>query len=686
MVNIAAATCAFWLEKGRSARKDGAKGAISMMLSAAFVAAVLLAEQAPARSEAPTAARTVAFEAAMAKGDYKAASAVAEEMIVERHRLPLAPDPLLNGFIGRLALAAGYPAHALAYLDLADSAGVPEPERLEARLALATAREQVGDAVGAGKILASLDSAPLGPAEKERVALARARLALADDPAAALAAVRPFLGSGRWQAETIAARAESLLGHAAEAREAADRAWTSAASAPPDDYAPAQVALVRAALAGAAGDRSQLEAMLTAGGAAANLVSRAATDGLPLCGEGGLGPSDAVTFTLFHGAARRQDLTPVAATRAAAVRPFLEALAGRDLLRTVSNTGGGTVLTVRCRPSLSLAYDAPRRTADPRTAWLAEHGLYEEITRAAKVEDINALSTELEQLSHDFGDDDVRLVPLRLQLAAMLESRARKEGDVEEWQVKDMQRKALAGVAKIGGGDGLFETDEDASAAEAIRSAGSFENSLALYRSTMLRRLRQRPLDEAYTAMLGWAAEDRDLPSAMQRQAANALLERFPAKSADKRRRALLLRLAYYEKEEDPKQARAIWREAGAPEDSCQAIDVPPKVESHSITDADYPHDPLRFSLEGTTVFEATIGADGRIVSSRLILSTPPLLFDDAIAAKFADFRLSPPRSGDRARACRGFIQPILWKLPEPPRRPSEDLSPGVQLPEKERA
>src|SRR3954452_18524344 len=154
----------------------------------------------PAANAPPPSAELERFEAAMAGGDYQRASKVAQALIIARRRAaaPLAPDPLLAGLVGRLVLAGGDTTQALGYLLHSEGGDVPERQRIAARLALAEAEEKVGD-VDSAKAAARAAEAGATPADRRRLALEGARLALVEDPAAALAAAQGLAdGPGRW--------------------------------------------------------------------------------------------------------------------------------------------------------------------------------------------------------------------------------------------------------------------------------------------------------------------------------------------------------------------------------------------------------------------------------------------------------------------------------------------------------
>jgi hypothetical protein len=112
-------------------------------------------------------------------------------------------------------------------------------------------------------------------------------------------------------------------------------------------------------------------------------------------------------------------------------------------------------------------------------------------------------------------------------------------------------------------------------------------------------------------------------------------------------------------------------------------LDEPPHVQEHGITAEDYPADVVKFGIEGETAFDATIGSDGRIAGSRLILSSPSLLFDPAIGARLPGFKLGLPSSAGKARTCRGYIQTVRWTLPDRDDDEEDQGAPPFRVPER---
>ena len=147
----------------------------------------------------------------------------------------------------------------------------------------------------------------------------------------------------------LASQAHSLLGDRVAALAAADRAWALAPALPEQQFAPLRAALLRAGLAAAASDRSQLLAMLNLAGASEVEMKGEIRTYLPTCGEGGLTPADHATFAAYGADLEWERLMPVAASRPAAVAPFVRALGGRQLLNRSRQAPGGLVVTVRCR-------------------------------------------------------------------------------------------------------------------------------------------------------------------------------------------------------------------------------------------------------------------------------------------------------------------------------------------------
>jgi hypothetical protein len=491
---------------------------------------------------------------------------------------------------------------------------------------------------------------------------------LIEQPASVVAASRNLVGKlparSRWEADLIEAQAHALSGDAVAAKAAADRAWSGAADAPADQLAPLRVGLQRAGLAAARGDQDGLLAMLNAVGASVTGLDKAAGNGLPVCG-GALRPDDWVIFAVYTGTTPEQILMPVAASAPHAILPFYDALAGRSLLSTISAAPSGTVFTARCRSFLSADWTPVRRDPEPSVEWMAQRSLIIPAFHDASLEGVNTLSAEIDALASKYPKSPL-LIPLRLELATRLTMRSSKEGDVQEWQVTEAQNKAFEAVREIGGADGFAPPAWLAASQKvAAASATSPEEWLRLHRVQTMRLIPELPEDIGLALASEWLEQDVDLPGETRLEVVETLLRRLAGQPSDPRRVALLMRKgAVLQTLGDGAAARATFQAAGAPASLCSAYDTEPKLVSMDITDDDYPVAAIRHSIEGVTVVEENVSADGAVSGHRIILSAPSTIFDPVVAREVKAFKLDPPRRAGKVRACQGLVQRILWKLP----------------------
>lgn len=185
----------------------------------------------------------------------------------------------------------------------------------------------------------------------------------------------------------------------------------------------------------------------------------------------------------------------------------------------------------------------------------------------------------------------------------------------------------------------------------------------------------------AYSRAMDWFAQDAELPSIEKRRVIGSLLARFADAPTDLRRRALLLRLADLDRDEDrrPAALRSL-RAAGVSPGSCMSADEPATILEQDFSTEDYPLDLIRGGHAGITAYELTVGDDGRGADERFLLSTPADLFDDIVRAKLRATRYAPARRGGRATACTGYASRVRWVLPtiEPDDPPGMFVNDGV--------
>lgn len=205
------------------------------MRAAGFVT-VLALLGAPLLAQTP--GDVAAFQMALARDDIDEAARIADRQIELRRPKDsaLRPDPLINAMVGQLWSARGDPQVARSYLAHASLAELPDAVRADPLFAQADAEERMGDRRQAEATLAGIDELKPNAEQSRRLAYARARIALVDDPARATGIVTPAIAAAprpedRWEGEFILGAARALLGDVAGSRAASDRAWIAAASA-----------------------------------------------------------------------------------------------------------------------------------------------------------------------------------------------------------------------------------------------------------------------------------------------------------------------------------------------------------------------------------------------------------------------------------------------------------------------
>jgi tetratricopeptide (TPR) repeat protein len=74
--------------------------------------------------------------------------------------------------------------------------------------------------------------------------------------------------------------------------------------------------------------------------------------------------------------------------------------------------------------------------------------------------------------------------------------------------------------------------------------------------------------------------------------------------------------------------AQADFQRTGLNDAQCSLVDAKPALQSASTSSADYPTDMFAVGIEGWTRIQFDIGADGRTLNQRAVISYPPMAFD----------------------------------------------------------
>jgi hypothetical protein len=276
---------------------------------------------------------------------------------------------------------------------------------------------------------------------------------------------------------------------------------------------------------------------------------------------------------------------------------------------------------------------------------------------------INALAERIDGLAGSLGTDHPRLVPLRFALSRLMVERAASGGDIELWQVTQLQQKIAQALRRAGGGD-LVPTEADETLQRRIASAATPEEAQRLIKEATIAAVRRLPIEVADQHYQMWASSPV-AGAADKAEVATILFERLAERPGDPRARAVALRIAAAARERgDLAEARRWHAKAGPGRGLCEGADETVTVESQEITNDDYPLDALVFGLKGTSVLELDAAPDGRVTRHRMLIAAPPLLFDSVVAEKLGTFRLTKPLFGGKAGACSGFTTRIVWRLP----------------------
>lgn len=616
---------------------------------------------------AQEAADLASYRAAVARDDLETASKIVDALVEARRPADavLRSDPVLNAVVGRLFTQRGDAQAGRTYLMRATPSALPAELRIDTLFALAETQERMGDSDACIATLAKLDSENLGPDDQRRLVYAKARLALITDPSRAslltqsalTAAARP---QDRWEGEFILGATKALNGDLPAARAAADRAWSAAVHAPASAFAPARVALLRAAVAP---DRDNRIAMYSVAGAAEHQIDSWLVNLLPICG-GGLSPSDFVTFAVYKGWSGGPALLPVRASRPAVIAAFHAPFGNRTLFDAAPPSGGGTLVTMRCRSMVSAAYDVAPPAVSPVNDWMAERGLYPWMSPTVTLDTINAAAAKLDELEARYGKTSPRLLPAIANLGRNLAVRSITEGDVDAARIAQLQSRGREILRAAGAPEILLTTESEEAMRRAIASSDDEARALAGWRKLVAARIEGLPLIVAYSDALGWFRNDTGLPLAEKRRVINLLLARFADRPDDPRRRALLVTLAGVDSFEGNHRAAArSLIAAGARPDACALLMEPPKLDETPITSDDYPTDLIRGNLTGYVAFEVGVDVKGRSAAPRLLMSSPGDLFDELTLRKLKAFTFTPGTARGRPATCTGYTSAVRWKL-----------------------
>jgi len=636
-----------------------------MRLLGLVLAAISLSAAAPPPDLQP-------FEKTLAGSDFGAAAAFVDKLIVQRaptDGVPR-PDPFLNALMGRLYLAAHNPTAAAIYLDHANLEMLPSTLRRPTALAHGQALELLGRRAAA--LAAYRAAAAEGPddAEHQRAVIGEARKLLPDDPALArqllLGISEGPPNAERWNAEYMLAALNSLAGDSSSAHKLADQAWTDALNAGVNDLAPLHVAALRAGLAAAAHDLVAERTMLIA----ANGLSVSAGDDLssqlPVCGDGGLKPSDYVVFAFVAGPYLTHELIPVAASRSAAISPFYDALLPITPIKLgVEPDPVGTVFTVSCRTVVnSNLSDEPNR-ADPLLEWFVERGMYPaSTTNEDEDPQVNAVADRIQAIEQRFGKDSPLLIGPRWQMILLLEKRAQAGESVSSGQVADLSTAVAAGMRRAGAPEWMAKMFEFRLTMEQAAAQGEDSLNAPAMRALAREELLQAPFPIGRELLLNMVSNFKQEWPTEVAQLFLDLDRHRPPSLAGRARQAWLLSVAHAQKLlKGRPAAQATLAAADLPRDLCVVADEDLTLLDQHFSYSDYPHQLQVGDQEGAVLFDFDLSPTGSVSGHRIVYSLPSNLFDEASAKGLSTVRYTAPRMSGRVAGCRGLFQPIIWRL-----------------------
>ncbi|WP_156340185.1 hypothetical protein [Sphingomonas sp. Leaf17] len=131
--------------------------------------------------------------------------------------------------------------------------------------------------------------------------------------------------------------------------------------------------------------------------------------------------------------------------------------------------------------------------------------------------------------------------------------------------------------------------------------------------------------------------------------------------ASDPLRVGALVRLASLEQTAgDTAAARAAFEKSGLTADQCALLDAPPRQLK---TGGVFPEEAQGWGFEGWTSTQFDIGADGRVLNERAVLSYPPFVFTKAGVAAITTSRFAKSFRPDGGLGCGGTTRRIRFTL-----------------------
>lgn len=531
------------------------------------------------------------------------------------------------------------------------------PQQQLALVTLGRLQEAQGDLAAARASYASARAMPGDAALRREATFAMARLALGTSAADALALVEPELAQlkapgDRFDGDLTRSRALAVEGKAAAAQDALAQASAEATAS--DDPA---TAVIRAAhdLALEAPDRRRALRLVAVGGSPHGLFGTVA---LPHC-DATLHPDDWVTLEAF----KSHDVV-----LASLVRASRDGIGDRFIAPLARSPAGLAVpasgVTLRCRNGIDTSLPASP-ALDPLGAWAGAHGYYVFGVAGATAGDAEAdLQAWLATYSAKLGEDAPQLVPSLYALAAIQTAEAVSSENTGYFQ---LAREALDRALRI-----ALAAKAPADLTMALRwQRDALPGANPATPRTPLALFDEAAANPAISPAALGAILDQ-LARQGGKDSGRPLLDHAAAVFATRKlppddpilRWLALQRIGKRQADGDVAAIRDIARAARLPLDGCQVQSKTPSPPPE-FTAIEYPTDLLPLRVQGLTESESDVAADGRTSAARLLVSSPPGLFDAPAQEPFRSHTLVPAEQPlGRATACRGYALRFRWQVP----------------------
>ncbi|KQN08989.1 hypothetical protein [Sphingomonas sp. Leaf28] len=130
----------------------------------------------------------------------------------------------------------------------------------------------------------------------------------------------------------------------------------------------------------------------------------------------------------------------------------------------------------------------------------------------------------------------------------------------------------------------------------------------------------------------------------------------------DPMRVGALIRLASLQQQAgDTAMARTTFDQSGLSASQCAILDAPPRLVSAGGV---FPNEAMAWGFEGVTKTQFDVGADGKVINQRAVLSYPPFVFTKAGVQTMAGARYTKTYRPDGGVGCGGLSQNVRFRLP----------------------